>query len=414
MTDVTSQPDPAQTPMSLPAYHTALLDYLQRQQHELWDWFESQPIRSQHADSVRLALLRSAFRIDRESHDTLYRIADDVAGAMSMNLPVILYQAQNPQQLSASLAWLPEEAHIVLYGDLQDLLLEHELAAVIAHELAHHELLAARNSAFLNVTQVLNAMMADRSGSTSHDRTWRAFQMYTELYCDRRALEVCGSLEHVVSALVKLDTGVKDISADAYLAQAAELLSKHTSESEGITHPEMYLRVHALASWQADPTSTDTVMRPLIEGPLQLKSLDLLRQEQLAHFTEQFLRDFLQPVWLQTRVMQGYLRRLFPEFAWHRDPADDLRDTGLTLADVRSDPDLERYVCYLLLDCVTADPDLEDAPLAAAFLFADQHDLNDVFEPMAQKELRLGKRHFRRIRNEAQEIAAAAEEGLTK
>jgi hypothetical protein len=63
----------------------------------------------------------------------------------------------------------------------------------------------------------------------------------------------------------------------------------------------------------------------------------------------------------------------------------------------------------VLLDAVTVDPDLEDAPLAAAFLFADRLHLNEQFEALAADELRLGKRHFQRIRKQAQEVVTAAE-----
>lgn len=414
MSDVEPHPDPSEPQIALPGYHQQLLSYLQQEHGELWNWFDSNPVRSRHTDSVRLALLRTAYRLDRASSESIYRVADDVADTMQMAAPVVLYQAQNPQDRNASLAWLPDEAHVILHGNLQELLTESELSAVIAHELAHHQLYTVNASAFLTVEQVLQAMLDDRSGSAPHDRTWRSFQLYTELYCDRRALQITGSLDDVVSALVKLDTGVKDISATAYLDQAQEILSTDPQENATLTHPEMYIRAWGLAAWQKDPTTADAVIRPLIEGTLQLERLDLLQQAQLSRLTESFLHDFLQPAWLRTRVTEGHLRRFFPNATWDASPADTVTGSTLTLQDVRHDPQLLRYLCCLLLDFVTVDPQLEDAPLAAAFLFADKHNLSEPFESLAKEELRLGKRHFRRIRSQAEELVATAHQELTE
>ncbi len=408
MSGVTPSHDPHEPEIALPTYHRELLDYLRLDHTELWNWFDSNPVRTQPFDAVRLSLLRSACRIDRTVDTRLYELADRVKDVLDVSAAVTFYQAQNSQSRNVSLSWLPGEAHVVLHGDVQDLLSDAELRSVIAHELAHHELYTLDGSAFLTVEQVLNAMLADRSASPSHTVTWRTFRLYTELYCDRRSLEVDG-LQDVVAALVKIDTGLRDVSADAYLKQAEEILAAEPRESDGDTHPEMYIRAHALAAWRRDRSAADDVVRPLIEGPLNLSRLDLLQQSRLSQLTERFLCDFLRPAWLQTRVTCGHMRRFFPDFTWTDSPVVPADEQDLTIAAARCDPQIERYLCCLLLDFVTADPQLEDAPLAAAFLFADQHDLGDVFEQTAEKELRLGKRHFQRIRREAAEITEAAE-----
>ena len=284
-----------------------------------------------------------------------------------------------------------------------------ELEALIAHELAHHELYSIDDSAFLIVEQVLSAMLADRSTQAPHDRTWRSFRLYTELYCDRRALDVSNNLNDVICALIKMETGLSEVSAAAYLTQAEEILSAGTVETDEITHPEMFIRAKALVTWHEDPDDASNIIRPLIEGRLKLSELDLLRQAQLTQLTEYFIRDFLQPNWLKTPVTLGHVRRLFGVFEWDAtEPPSDYA-TGLTSSVSESDPQLHQYLCYLLLDAVTVDPDLEDAPLAAAFLFADRLHLNEQFEALAADELRLGKRHFQRIRKQAQEVVTAAE-----
>lgn len=412
LTMTETQPDRDATAAKLPLlpYHMELLTYLRREHTDLWDWFVSNPVRTRHADSVRLALLRSAYRIERSDDNRLYKVVDDVSQQMAMHVPVTLYQAQTSDGRNASLAWLPDEAHIVLHGNIQELLSDSELHALFSHELAHHELYSIDESAFLAVEQVLSAMLNDRTAQPVHTETWRAFRLYTELYCDRRALDVAERLDDVISVLVKMETGLKEVSASAYLTQAEEILSSDSGESEQTTHPEMYIRAKALAAWHEDKQSADRIIRPLIEGPLALSKLDLLRQAQLQQLTEQFVREFLKPGWLQTRVILGHVRRLFPDFDWKSGGEQVATESAGPLLDLTEDHQIHQYLCYLLLDFVTVDPDLEDAPLAAAFLFADRHDLEEQFTNLAAKELRLGKRHFQRIRSQAKEMTAVAEQ----
>ena len=92
------------------------------------------------------------------------------------------------------------------------------------------------------VEQVLAAMLGDRAASHAHERTWKHFKLYTELFCDRMTLEMTGDLAACVSMQVKMETGLRNVSADAYLKQAEEVLRGSTTTSEGITHPEMFIR----------------------------------------------------------------------------------------------------------------------------------------------------------------------------
>ncbi len=397
---------------SLPApmeYHLELRAYLRSAHADAWKWFASHPVRTQHTESVRLALLRSTYRIEREANASLYEVVDAVAAKMNIRVPVTVFQADSSQGYNASLAWLPDEVQIVLYGDVQNLLIKPELEALIAHELAHHELYALDDAAFLIVEQLLSAMLADQSTQAPHDRTWRSFRLYTELYCDRRALDASENLDNVICALIKLKTGLKEVSAAAYLSQAEEILSRGDVETDEVTHPEMFIRAKALATWYDNPNDASNVIRPLIEGPLKLSELDLLRQAKLTQLTRHFVQDFLQPKWLQTRVTLGHMRRLFADFSWDQTPPPPGYEQEFTSPDSETDPQLLRYLCFLLLDFVTVDPELEDAPLAAALLFADRHQFSELFEAVAVEELRPGKRHFQRLRKQAKEIVVAAE-----
>jgi hypothetical protein len=62
------------------------------------------------------------------------------------------------------------------------------------------------------------------------------------------------------------------------------------------------------------------------------------------------------------------------------------------------------------LDFVTTDPDLEEAPLAAAFLLTVELGIADRFEQIVDKELRLRKKQLEKVRGEAEAIIAQAEQ----
>jgi hypothetical protein len=64
---------------------------------------------------------------------------------------------------------------------------------------------------------------------------------------------------------------------------------------------------------------------------------------------------------------------------------------------------------YVLLDFVTADPDLDELPLAAALEWARELEWNSQFEKLAAKELKLKARDLKRIKEQAAEILARPE-----
>jgi hypothetical protein len=70
---------------------------------------------------------------------------------------------------------------------------------------------------------------------------------------------------------------------------------------------------------------------------------------------------------------------------------------------------LRDYVCYVLLDFVTADPELDEMPLAAALEFTRQLELDAVFEKIVSKELKLKARDLRKMKESAAEMLASVE-----
>ena len=409
-------------------YHRALLQYLKFQEAELWKWFSSTKARTDSSDAVRLELLKTTYRLDRHSAAEMYVIADDAAAKMGLTSSVTLYQAQQAIGLNASLAWLPGEAHIVLHGPVQDVLKPNEQHALLVHELAHHELQTISDGDYLVMEHILAAMISDQAATTSHDRTWRSHRLWTELYCDRRAAEITVDIESCVCALIKMETGLKDVSAAAYLDQADEVLANGLQGSDGVTHPEMFMRAKALQLWHDDASTCDDVIREMVQGPLKLGTMDLLQQREVQLLTEHLVRTFLQPKWLQTDLMLGHAHRfLDPQEVDHRPSAATLlkprslqtaNPEGEVVEDVhqtfhnavqRCDSQLKKFFCYMLLDFVTCDPDLEEAPLAAAFLFSQRAGLLGEFRVLVAEELKLGKRALISAETDAEKTVKLAE-----
>ena len=71
---------------------------------------------------------------------------------------------------------------------------------------------------------------------------------------------------------------------------------------------------------------------------------------------------------------------------------------------------MQDYYCYVLLDFVTTDRDLDEAPLAAAFRLTERLDLMKRFEEIVRKELGLRKKQLEKIRRDAEQIVVRAEQ----
>ncbi|MEO1982002.1 MAG: hypothetical protein ABGZ24_15900 [Fuerstiella sp.] len=402
---LTELPQHDRAPVEIPSYHQSLRNYLKQEESDLWDWFSSHRVQTDSAEAVRLELLKTAYRIGRDTAADLYELVDVVTNRMGFECPVTLYQAQNSVALNASLAWLPHEAHVVFHGPIQEALTNDELSALLVHELAHHELFSIQDNEFLITEQILSAMIADAAAEAPHDRTSRNYHLYTELHCDRRALQVTDNLDACVCMLVKMETGLKDVSAVSYIEQANEVLSKGPTSSDGITHPEMFIRAKALQLRHDDPGHSDAALQTFVEGPLAFRDMDLLRQRSVTDLTMTFLQRFLRHEWLQTDLVMGHAKRFFEEF---RLPDVDINAGALKTSLSECDAQLKIYFGYLLLDFATCDADLEEAPLAAAFLFMNEVGMVSEFTTLLTKELKLSKRVLRQVQADAEKIVKQA------
>lgn len=393
---------PSRRPSPLP-YHLAIRDYLKNQESELWNWYASNRVKDEQADAIRFELLKSTYRIDLDSQPDLYKTASQIARNLELDVPITLYQVQKSVGLNASIAIVPNEAHIVFHGPLTSRFAAEELSVLLAHELGHLLLFKENDGDFLIAEQVLAAMTHDRNAQHAHLASARLFDLYTEIYCDRVALSQVNSPAEVISAIVKLETDLERVDAASYLKQAEEILSQGSVKSEGVNHPESYIRALAVRLWHDEDPEADAQISELIEGQPTLDHLDLLAQQQVNQTTRELIQVMLGPAWMRSDLLLAHARLYFADFQPQLGSLDELKKEIS-----RCDQGLHDYYCYVLLDFVTADRDLEEAPLAHAIGIAERIDLAKRFAEIAVKELRLRKRQYEKIVTERDKLMSLA------
>lgn len=409
--------DDAQTPNSAMAtirpepvpYQLALRDYFKSEEPELWNWFRSHQPRREHSDSVRLDLLKSTYRIDRESHPTLYGEVDRLANRFGIDAPVTFYQAQSAGELNASLAFVPQEVHIVFHGAVLNILGPVELQAMLAHELSHFVLYDQWDGEFLVTSEVTGALAADRAADDCHIQTARLLRLYEEIFADRGSLLATEDVAAAVSTLIKMQTGLSAISADSYLHQAEEAFRCSGDATRQLTHPESYIRARALQLWANQREGAHDEIAGMIEGSPALGSLDLIGRKRIEQQTRRLISRFLMPDWLKTDSLIAHARLFFGNFS----PANELAATDSPTGPPTFEPEsaagtLRDYYCYVLLDFASVDRSLEDLPLSAALVLARQLGLEPRFGEIAAKELGLGKKRIATIASNAERRIAEA------
>lgn len=389
-------------------YHIELRDYLKSEERELWNWFASAKAKADYTENLRLELLKSTYRLDLEAHPDLHKSLDEVKAGLNLDIPVTLYQAQNSPQLNATLFFIPGQGHIVFSGPVFTLLDAAELKSVMGHELAHYHLWERDGGEYHIADRLLHAVANDPRAAASHEQTARRYQLYTEIFADRGSFFVAKDTNPVVAGLVKMQTGLAQVSAESYLKQAEEIFARATIVTQEVSHPEAFMRARALGLWQRHGEEAVAQIAAMIEGAASFEELDILGQRCVAAATRKLLEGLLMPKWFQTPAVLGHAKLFFPDFhpvngAGNNKPVG----AGFNLGD----PKTRDYVCYLLLDFVKADPDLDDMPLAAALDVSRKMELEAQFEKLAAKELKMKVNDLRRIKNQAGEMLAKAEAG---
>jgi hypothetical protein len=385
------------------AYHRRIADHFRTTESELWKWFATSDTRTDDADTLRLELLKTTYRLDSQAHPALFQVADELRSFMSVSGTVSIYQTQIGEGFNASLSYLPGEAHIVLAGPVFTLLSAEELRALLAHELAHFLLYSDSDGEFRIASDLIRGLAQDVGAGPEFVETARLWNLFTELYCDRWALAAAGDLGVVVRTLVKAQTGLGDVNADSYMRQAAEILRAGPLKADHFTHPELYIRARALELWHQVGADAEPQIERLIQGSLNLQQLDVLAQRTASDLTAAMIGTILEPAWMRTEANLAHARQFFPDFEARPAPKVDVVET---LAKV--DSSTLDYACYVLLDFAAVDRELGDAAVARAFLQAKAWAIEERFTELAQRELGWTKKAWTRLVKDAESLIQQA------
>ncbi len=361
--------DDVRPALELLPYHTAIRDFLKRTDPEVWNWFASSKSRQAQIDAIKFDLLKSTYRIERATQPELYETVEQVASEFAIVAPATIYQSQHPAGLNASLAYIPAEIHLVLHGPIVTQLTATELRCLIGHELSHYLLWHDWGGELLVAAEMLAALANDTHAQPAHFASYRLLGLYNEIFCDHdgSSTAATGDMLAVVSMLVKVATGIQEVSPEGYLRQAEEIFAQGDAKADEQSHPEAFIRARAVKLWAERHADASLIIERMIEGTPKLDELDLLAQERVAARTRRLFDVLLSRKWFQTDPILAHARLFFDDYSA---PTAAVSDSSLA-QEFKEQPDsLSDYFCFILLDFATADRDLDEPPLAAALELA--------------------------------------------
>lgn len=369
-------------------YHQQVVNYLKTHEPAVWSWASSLGVQQEHAQEVRAQLLRDTYRLSPQAHPDAYQACETALQRLDIQAPATLYQAGDGG-MNASLYYLDGEVHVVFYGPILERLDAQELLALLGHELAHYRLWSEHDGDYLTAERILNHALADVYTPPSLEQTARLYSLHTEFYADRGAAWVAGGPESAITSLVKVHTGIVTVDAASYLQQAKELDGKDAQLSQGVSHPETFLRSQALDSWWQQVPDVDAWLHRRLRGPLSLNRLDVTDQVELTALTRGFIASFtLAPV-LQSEAVGSQVRGFFPDWKDNETPLD-----LSTLDAERIDASIHEYLHFIMLDLCLVDRDLRDEALLHAVRTAKKLGSADDFINVLKRDIKLPKREL--------------------
>ncbi|GAK88542.1 hypothetical protein JCM19297_3055 [Nonlabens ulvanivorans] len=386
-------------------YHKMLRDHL-KSRKKTWQWFKDEKIKTQQIESFKKELLKNTYRLDTDSHHNLYQMAQDICVDLNIDAQVTLYQENNSLQLNASISVIEREAHIVLSGNILQLLDEKQLKALLAHELSHYLFYKLEGGEYEITQRIILALANDSRSEDSIVETARIFQLYLELFCDAGAFKSCREHYTVIQALIKLNTGLADVNAQSYLDQAKEIISQDDEATNQQTHPESYIRSIALDLKARSSREYHEELHKLIEGKWDINSLDVFEQEKTRALSNDFIQLILRPQWMNSSAVTNLAQQFFTDFTREKEV-----DTTKLLERLKhTTPSTKSYLSYVLLDFARIDSTLEKLPIAHTLEIAELLGLVEEYERVLRKELKLTVRSFKDLKQEAMKELSSVNE----
>jgi hypothetical protein len=369
-------------------YHANVAKHLRTDESALWAWFESDQFSTRYTEKTKLDLLKSTYRVTRADRPDIYTQVDRVREKLGLDMPATLYQHQGGSgEANAALIFFPDELAIMLMGNVSDLLDEAEMLALLGHEISHHRLYSLDGGQYFTAARFLEWCALQPGCEAAYLETDRLYRLHTEIFADMGALHVTADRDAVISCLIKVATGLKKVTPSSYLDQADEILKQYKQGSEGLTHPEMFIRAKALDLLTFDPPKLDEVAA-LVRGPLDTKRLDLVGQSSLSALTRKLVDQILLHPFMRGEYTANLAERYFPGYAWP-DAVDASIDYAAGASEITAmAKTCHDFLAYVLLDFATVDPDGGEKALALTLNLSERLGLLQIYEPIARKELK--------------------------
>lgn len=382
------------TPFS---YHRKLRDHF-KSRSKTWNWFKEETKKAEQVAEFKKNLLKNTYRLDSQAYGNLYKISEEICQTLAIDAEVTLYQENNSDQLNAGISVIDREAHIVISGNLINLLNEDEMRALLSHELSHYLFYKIDGGEFEITQRIVLALANDPRSEDAIIETARLFQLYLELFCDAGSLKVCKDHHLVIQMLVKLNTGLSQVNAESYLTQAEEILKTDDAATLQMSHPESYIRSLALKLRATQHPDYVAEVKKLIEGELDLNRLDLFNQVEMSELTRQLLHVLLKPKWMNTSSVRNLCDQYFKDFNLNAE-AVAVPDLAKKIEPTKDS--VKNYLCYVMLDMAKVDADMELVPMGFAMELAELLGLSEEFERVVRKEMKMTVREFKLMKADA-------------
>lgn len=365
-------------------YHDNVIAHLKSEELHAWEWSSSNAQIKEFGE-IRDTMLRDTYRLEPAGHPAVFEACQTAMSRLGIEAPITLFQASDGS-MNASLVFTPGEIHMVFFGPILEKLNEAELLALMGHELSHYKLWLMSNGEHYRASRVFDHALAYPEAKPSHRETARLLSLYTELFADRGAAIAAGGFEPAVAVLVKVMTGLTNVDPEAYLRQAQEVETKG-GKSQGISHPEAYVRARALQLWWAGDAELSDWLEKQIHGLLSIEALDLLGQSKLTAMTRSFLARFMVDLDEPSDEITTQLRAYFPDFGKVEETPLDLSEVGVE----RIDDATRDYFVALMFDIAMADADAIDASMIEAAKIAAEIGATERLTSALRRDLKWSK-----------------------
>ncbi len=373
-------------------FQSQLKDYFKAKEN-IWSFFSSYKIEETEYENFKTDILKNCYRLGKDLHPKFHQIIDEIKTTFKLEKEVILYQEQNNTQNNAVVYYLNNEVHIVLTGSLLQVLQLEELKVILAHELSHVVLYNIENGDYQCTERIISAITDDIRSPLSYFETARLFSLYTELFCDYGAYLVCQDRDLVISTLIKVHTGLKNVFASEYLEQINEIFEKDKSRSIQESHPEMYFRAKSLELLCNDFEKGKIDIAPLIEGKPKISELDVFSQKKWQQETLNFIQLILSPAFMHSALTNNLAKSYFNEFI--QSEIDTQKFNQLKSKIEMATNSMKDYFSFILLDFTMVDQEIYEMALIWTLELSEYLGLKDNFSKIVKKELQLSELRFK-------------------